>query len=105
MSESIDIGDVAHAAGVAVGSNNQAVNVTIGTLPEPPGNLKDTIKSMWLILMEDQNERRKRQSETDDHRRWVGQQLTLIWVWVVTLTIAFALELVLLTLLVFDRLK
>lgn len=39
--------------------------------PEPPSLIKDQIKSMWLMLVEDQRERRLRQQEADKYRATV----------------------------------
>lgn len=77
MSDETTVGNVEQSVGVAIGSNNQAVNVTIGTL-EPPANMRETIKAMWVMLVTDQLERRERQEETDKHRVYVTERLDTI---------------------------
>jgi hypothetical protein len=105
---SVSIGDASSttATGVSVGSMGQGgaatVNVNLERLiEEPPQTLREYIKSLWLLTLADQIERRERQAEVDTrqresetHRRKVVRWLiiltvlsvfygatTLIWVW------------------------
>lgn len=55
-------GDVAGTqTGVSVGS----ITVDLG---EPPQTIREQIKDMWYIVVQDQLDRRERQAETDRHR-------------------------------------
>lgn len=55
-------GDVAGTqTGVSVGS----ITVDLG---EPPQTIREQIKDLWYIVVQDQLDRRDRQAETDRHR-------------------------------------
>lgn len=56
------------ASGNIASGNFQGGNVTINYPPEPPSLIKDQIKSMWLMLVEDQRERREHRAAV---RRWL----------------------------------
>lgn len=76
------------ATGNIASGSFQGGNVTINYPPEPPSLIKDQIKSMWLMLVEDQRERRERQLESDKHRAAVRA-------WLIGLTAGVVLCLIL----------
>lgn len=75
------------ATGVNVGSMGQggaaSVSINIERLIEdPPQTARDYLKSLWLLMLADQLERRERQAETDarqaeaeEHRQQVRAEL------------------------------
>lgn len=77
-------GDVAGTqTGVSVGS----ITVDLG---EPPQTIREQIKDLWYIVVQDQLDRRERQAETDRHRDAVlaTQRAQDRWLFLLTLLCA-----------------
>lgn len=83
----VDTREGAFASGGAGGSGgNSTVTVNIDRLvEEPPQTMRDYIKSLWLLSLADQFERRERQEEADKRHALTVQ-------WLVLLTIIVAIE-------------
>lgn len=85
------------ATGISVGSmgggGSATVNVNLERLiEEPPQTLREYVKSLWLLTLADQLDRRTRQDETDAHRRALAAAQRAHHRWLVVLTVLVALD-------------
>ncbi len=72
-------------AGGGGGSATVTVNLE-RRVEEPPQTLRDYIKSLWLLTLADQLERRERQAEVDAHQAEAERhrQRVMIWLWLLS---------------------